>query len=404
MLAAVLVALRLSEAGGCASRKPETLPEKSRASQPSPTEAGLRPVRAWERLFREQWSKDERDASAWSTSRDSWNHYRLSFSVDALNAMYLATGNAEYLGEALRLTENVARTAEPSTSLPLSDYGDHYLGWASKRVDTRGQEVPLFESYFWRYATTTLRIMRDTGASEQPAFRARYARLLVFAERNVFGKWYVRGARENIYRSNTHMAAHWALIAMNLAETTQDRARRQRYRHVVERINTDMPNYDSSLRGQMRAHPADGRAFFWDDTFESSCPPGSDVSHGNGVIAYAVDAQSARYGWTEGDMRRFVLTLTEAVWPRGRAPAEYVDGSGTGSGWFSDGFVKLGRFDAGLQRRLEAHEPANVQFYANGALNAALLFDRPVPGLTVPSADVSAAQHRGNRRGGGPDA
>ncbi len=51
----------------------------------------------------------------------------------------------------------------------------------------------------------------------------------------------------------------------------------------------------------------------------------------------------------------------------------YVDGTGSDNGWFSDGFVKLGRFDAATQRRLEDHRVVNGQFAANMALNARVL-------------------------------
>jgi hypothetical protein len=61
------------------------------------------------------------------------------------------------------------------------------------------------------------------------------------------------------------------------------------------------------------------------------------------------------------------------VWPTAGRGAEHVDGAGDGTGWFSDGFVKLGRYDAALQARLERHQPANGQFYAALALNAAIL-------------------------------
>jgi len=57
-----------------------------------------------------------------------------------------------------------------------------------------------------------------------------------------------------------------------------------------------------------------------------------------------------------------------------------VDGSGRGTGFFNDGFVKLGRYDANLQRRLETHVVArNTQLYANGALNMRFLTGGPPP-------------------------
>ena len=51
-----------------------------------------------------------------------------------------------------------------------------------------------------------------------------------------------------------------------------------------------------------------------------------------------------------------------------------------GDGWFNDGLMKLGRYDIGLQRRLETHLVGrNSQFFANGALNVRLLSQRQSP-------------------------
>ena len=59
---------------------------------------------------------------------------------------------------------------------------------------------------------------------------------------------------------------------------------------------------------------------------------------------------------------------------RGYRYAGFVDGSGKGNGWFNDGFMKLGRYDIEIQKRLETHQVGRgVQFYGNGALNASRL-------------------------------
>lgn len=44
--------------------------------------------------------------------------------------------------------------------------------------------------------------------------------------------------------------------------------------------------------------------------------------------------------------------LTTVVTPPGRSSAAYVDGSGSGTGWVSDGFVKLGRCSSAVQKHL----------------------------------------------------
>jgi len=201
----------------------------------------------------------------------------------------------------------------------------------------------------------------------------------------VMEKWYARGPDDTVFRSRTHMASHWALIALNLSRITTDPARRAVDGKVLEEISQGLPNYPSSLRGQLEPNPSKPEAYFWDDEWGSASPPGQDVSHGNGVIAFVVAAHDAGAIWSDEDMRRFVALFQQVIWPRPGPGAEFVDGSGRGNGWFSDGFVKLGRYDPALQRRLEFHQPANSQFYANGALNAALLARGSAKGTAPPS-------------------
>jgi hypothetical protein len=290
--------------------------------------------------------------------------------------MFRATGETRFLDRALEYVENVMGSARDSSSLRDSQFRDRYRGWASVRpdLDHPGEEVPLYESYFWRYATGLLVAIRENPAIYREAgYRARYQRLLQFAEVNVFEKWYSRGPLQYIYRERTHMAAHWALIALNLSLATEDASRRARYRQVVDNVDLHLPDVRASLRGQMRRNPIEPTAYFWSDVWRSARRPGQDVSHGNGVMAYVVEACDRGRTWTADDMAAFSALLTKVIWPGGRRYAEYVDGSGSDNGWFSDGFVKLGRFDAAVQRRLEDHQVVNLQFAANMALNARIL-------------------------------
>jgi hypothetical protein len=68
-------------------------------------------------------------------------------------------------------------------------------------------------------------------------------------------------------------------------------------------------------------------------------------------ISYDVDTATAMYRATGSSERR----------------------PGQDNGWFSDGFVKLGRYDRATQRRLEDHQIVNAQLAANMALNAKTL-------------------------------
>lgn len=365
-------------------------PAPASTPRPTPFAGRLRSTAGWMAIFDNQWPGDRAEAEAWSRSTDSWDHYGLSYSIDALTAAYLATGREASIDEGLGLLENVVASAKPSSQLPTSTYKDGYLGWVSAQEN--GNEVPLYESYLWRYGTGLLRVIHDDPQLWQDtALRARYTAVLAFVERNVFEKWQARGADENIFRSRAHMASHWALIALQLSRITTDETRRRTYLDTVRAIDTDLPNAPSSLRGQLRMNPRYPGAYVWSDEWGRTGGRAQDVSHGNAVIAYVVEANAAGMDWTDRDLQRFVNTFTEAIWPATPRPgqpegADAVDGNGEGNGWFSDGFVKLGRFDPVLQQRLERHDVGrSVQFLANNALNVALLACHGIAPSAAPS-------------------
>ncbi len=367
------------------ANQPETVtrPSQGTTTTTATTQAltGLRSVADWETLFLGVWNRDHTGFLAMSNSLDSWQFYGLAYGIDGNTAMYRATGKTQYIDRALLYVNNMVAHAKVSSSLSGSQFKDSYLGWASARSDTLGQEVPLFESYCWRYVTNLLRVIHDTPALYGNAtYKAQYDRLLAFTERNMFEKWYKRGPNAYIYRVNTHMASHWAYIAMDLVRLTTDATRRATYQLVLDNINLHLPNYNASLRQQMGTSPVNSAAYFWSESWGSHSRPGQDVSHGNGVMAFVVEARDVGMGWTATDISKFVATLNSVVWPSSGVYRNYVDGTGTGNGWFNDGFVKLGRYDANLQRRLEAHTVGrNTQFFGNGALNARFLINGPVP-------------------------
>ncbi|WP_307834760.1 hypothetical protein [Paractinoplanes lichenicola] len=363
---ALLLAAFGSVAAACSAKEKDVtgalspLPAEPEAQAAAP----LKPVSYWAGLFLRSWNYQTQTALPMTRSADSWDHYNVSYTVDALVAMFRATGERRYLDRALQYTENVVATAVPRRG--------GYLGWVSAQED--GDEVPLYESYFWRYGTALLVALRENpSAYADASYRTRYNRLLSFAEKHVFEKWYSRGPDETIYRERTHMTAHWGLIATNLARCTTDAGRRARYAAVIADVDQHVPGYGGGLKQQMRRNPAEATAYFWSDVWGSGQRPGQDVSHGNGVMAYVVEARDRGTTWTKADMAAFSRLLTRVVWPGGTTYRAYVDGTGADNGWFSDGFVKLGRYDAAVQQRLENHKVVNDQFAANMALNARIL-------------------------------
>ncbi|MBO3736896.1 hypothetical protein [Actinoplanes flavus] len=323
----------------------------------------IKTVAYWTGVYLRSWDFSLRNGLPLSRSKDSRDHYDLAYDIDACTAMFRATGDRRYLDRGLTFMENVVASARPSRSLSKSSFRDRFSGWASSRSGEGGDEVPLYESYLWRYGTNLLVAMKDLTDA---GYRARYARLLAFAETDVFDKWHSRGTKDYIYRERTHMASHWALIAMNMAHLTADQGRKARCNAVVDEIST-------RLRGQLRRNPAEPTAWFWNDVWGSMRRPGQDVGHGNAVITYVVEAHDRGQGWSTADMAAFSALLTKVVWPGGTTYHAYVDGTGSDNGWWSDGFVKLGRYDPAVQLRLERHQVVNDQFAANMALNARLL-------------------------------
>jgi hypothetical protein len=338
--------------------------------------ATLKSVTWWENLYLDQLAYDNEYYLPRSQSPDSWDHYELAYGIDDPTALYRATGKTRYLDQALQRSNNVMATAKPSSTLGPAAFGDSYLGWVSNKNDTFGTEEPLYESYAWRYITRLLLVIKQTPALyNNTTYRTQYNKLLAFAEVNIFDKWYTRGVEEYIYRSNTHMASHWAFIAMNLAFMTTNATRLAREREVVDAINYSLPNYGgASLHGQFVEHPTIDGAYFWNWDWNDFSRPGSDVSHGNNVVAFIVEAHDLGVAeWSALDVEALVVTFNKAVWPSKTKYAAWVDGTGTETdGWFIDGWMKLGRYDVATQQRLEAanaiHQIANS--HGNGALNA----------------------------------
>ena len=91
-----------------------------------------------------------------SQSNDSFDYYDMAYGVDGYVSMFEATGATAYLDRAVTLVQNMIASAAPSTSLGSNAFRDGFAGWVSQRPDVRGKEVPLYESFCWRYVTRLL--------------------------------------------------------------------------------------------------------------------------------------------------------------------------------------------------------------------------------------------------------
>ncbi len=338
--------------------------------------ADLRSVAQWETLFRGVWASEYSTYRPKSLSGDEWPIYDMAYALDANYMMFKATGKTEYLDRALEYINNMIGTARVSSSFSTSQFKDSYLTWVNHSNSEKGddgKEYPLYESYGWRYVPALLYAMKQNPAVYNSAtYREQYDAILAFTEKNIWEKWYTRGL-DNLYRSNTHMASHWAMIGLYLAQLTTDTTKKTQYETVWKNIAYQgIPMYsNASIKGQLRANPADSTAYWWNWNWNQFSRPGSDSSHGNAVASFMTEAYCIGKAYTADDMQKMANLVKNVIIPM--RPG-YVDGSGSDDAWLNDGYAQLGRFDRDLQTKIETHTVArNTTLYAAGALNAKVL-------------------------------
>lgn len=335
----------------------------------------------WEALFLKSWQKEFSRCKPLSVTADSWPGYSLGNCLNANVSMLLATGKVIYLDRALLYINNRIASAKPSSSFPYSQYKDDFLTWVNHshhELGDDGREYALFESCLWRYVAHLLRLMRETNSIYKvSSYRKQYDKILEFTEKHIFQKWYTRGTI-HIYRTRTHMASHWAYIALELSRITDDQNSEKLYKEIYEKISSQgFGVNDYSLKNQFVIKGSTPRVYFWNSVWGSYDNPGQDVSHGNHVVSFIVEAHALQTEWITEELTLLKGTFNTKIWPQNTTHAGYVDGTGEDVGWYSDGFVKLGRFDKDLQLRLEQHKASktnwDTQFLGNCALNAKIL-------------------------------
>ncbi len=339
------------------------------------------PGKDWISRFDKEFKKFRGEWAELSKSKFSKKHYHLGYELDALLAAFEFTGKKDYLDEAVTYVNNVKNAAVK----PAPQFNDDYEGWL---YDEGGLERPLGESCFWRYVSKFLRIVKETPELyDDAAYRKFFDETLAFTEKNLWQKWYTRAMTENprhIYPLRTHMASHWAFIALNLSGLTADPDINSQCREVSSVIN-------NGLRKNL--HPAENNpdAYFWNATWnpdnegDPNLPSDNkvevqDVSHANHVISYIVESFLQGVFWTLDDIKKFANTLKSIVWdPENSDFFDLVDGTrkkidnvARPGRRQSDGWVKLGRFDNDLAGIYETSLKENPEFVKHGKQTAQL--------------------------------
>jgi hypothetical protein len=304
--------------------------------------------------------------------------------------MWRATGNNQYLDELIQMAYNMINK---SRFVAIGN-GSTYYGWPGVTPRDAPENdivypigVPLWESYAFRYFTTMLRIMKDSpvllasahnnGNFTGTTYQNVYDYLLSWIEKHMWEKWKVSGLG-NLYRSNTHMASHWARIGMDLHYCTNN----QEYYEVFANITfAGFPSGTSyigaNFQDQLRINTSVPSAYDWSATWFNQVSP-QDTDHAGDIIVWVAESFDIGYYWTQTDIDRFASTFKDVMWLNKNSEPmllePFVNGAGTPTdvagykayGWWSmarwnDDLYNLARtYITNGNAEFSALEPDNV--------------------------------------------
>ncbi|MEZ4220338.1 MAG: hypothetical protein R3B13_05355 [Polyangiaceae bacterium] len=342
-----------------------------------------RSVAEWQALFDAEWKAKDQTQCTTNAQSGGYDqeHYFLAYCIDGMTSIWRATGDDSYLDTNLQLIQDTLDDAKLGS--------DGYYRWDS---NLGPDGVPLWESYYWRMVVTLVRVMhQNPQLLSKKDYGKRYQALLDFSEHDIWDKWESAGLN-NLYRSRTHMASHWARIGMELYRITG----KAKYKTVFDNISGGtMVGWPSNLSQQFYPNPKVPTAYTWAQVW--GAPKGQDVqdtSHGGAVVSFVELAAEAGMYWKPSDVDALRSTVSDVIWPAALGQNYYrnVDGSGGLYGPKPGNTIDLihgrlhewlvlGRHDLTLQKRIEQDYVGNhLKYYGTealgiAALNAKILID-----------------------------
>src|SRR5690606_8501146 len=301
---------------------------------------------------------------------DSYQLMEFSRGIGALIAMYEATDSLEYLNEAIDLCKLIIQKCQEGRHISGNSeyFKDGYKGWVNQnpnKMKNKGphmSEVPLFESYFFRYLSKLIYLMKQVE-NEPASFGSDSQFFLDFVEINGWEKWYIRGERKSencypyLFRNRTHMTSHWAVVALYLNELTNDSHKKNQYQDFLSR-------FDNQLKRNLKL--TSDSAYVWNITWDEPWPYGThcnpaaaeaiiqDVSHGNHVITYIIESyELGRGDWTYSDLQKFSNTIKYLIYDannrrfNGDLGGKFIPKVANGI-QMADGVLELARYDENL--------------------------------------------------------
>lgn len=330
-----------------------------------------------------------------SVIKGGGSSYRLmefSRGLGSLLTMFEVTNDKKYILEALSLSERLISKSKFGKDIinNPNNYKDSYKGWENQNENylkhpnggKHLEEVPLFESYLFRYlAKMAFMIEKDTGLNDDDSVAERGRVISKFVEENGWEKWFKRGEAVSpgcypyLFRSRTHMASHWAIVALYMRELTSDSNKQKQYDDFLFL-------YNKQLKANMKINEQD--AYVWNMTWDQSWPYGTncnpssktsivqDLDHGNHVVTYIIESYELGKGpWSADDINHLVNTVKFVLYDSehnrfygnldGKVIPKMSDGINC-----SDGFLKLARFDSEL---IELFERVRLAQYKGEKFN-----------------------------------
>ncbi|WP_420600839.1 hypothetical protein [Flagellimonas sp.] len=316
----------------------------------------------WKEQFDSAWDNPSIGKNAFGMAKamfyaesggNSQEYYYLAWQLDGVIQIWQATGDNEYLEDALTIIETCIGKAKDVR-------GGKYKGWGVTNLKNNSYArngVPLYESYLFRYVATLLRVMyQSPNLRATERYQERYEAILEFTKKHIWEKWYTKSSNQSdIYRVNAHMTSHWARIAMELHIITGENI----YKEVFDNISfAGLPIYPgASLRNKLKSNPNFPTAYTWSSKWEGSRV--QDTSHGADIVSFWTTAYENGMYWNAEDIEALLNTLNKVVWTED-SPLKFtanVDGSGGSNEWDAGfhNFITLGRFSEEVQNRIELH-------------------------------------------------
>lgn len=296
-----------------------------------------------------------------SKSADSYRFISLRATLGALNAVIAESNDTNIINLQKKLVDNIVNSAEVSSSISNSKgFHDEFKGWISRTQNKAFEhEVPLYESYVSVYIAQFLYLIKEmewrTLSLENDLW---YLKTVAFLEHHIWKKWYTRATRvyqsPNRYflRSRLHMGANWAGFALFLEKMTNNPV-------VEKQCHKLYTDFDLLLKRNLRTYSSN--SWIWNSNYEVVVGTGAirtvpaeiqDVSHGNHVISYVVEAfEIGNENWELNHLEKFCNTLKYKIYnPVDQAFSDNVDGTSNRSrpGWgnfVADGWIKLTKYD-----------------------------------------------------------